>query len=359
MKFFYSVTDHRDATFRKYAGRYADSNDMPCSTEADYSAIFNSLVDMESFNSKGPVPKNSRWYAWWDGYVFHIHDLWGLKMIIEVNFETLGADFQLFRPDRFTTPEAELRALKSAAGGFRLAYKVITHELDFYARGLFVAGSACWEAHSARARDVKSPQHGLVNFLKQSRGGWKNEVLAIAHNSFASEDLLDRMGLLKPLSPEPFDGFANAQAMLTLHLMGMRAWSLKLDYEMPPTRYSSTLDANSVRRNASVAQMQRDFSIVVKLEADALTNSEARALRKQIWFLHKPTVRLAFLLLERAGGNPRCPKFQRIMRRLHEIVPDSRIVEDCANPCLVLQLMCRMAHSRACSSKFKLTPLTG
>ena len=220
LEFFYSCTDHHNAAFRKYAVKYAEQNGMSCSTDEDYLAVYNSLVDMESFNFKGPVPKQSRWYAWWDGYVFHIKDLWGLKMVIEVYFEDLGPEFQLFRPDRFNTPEAEMRALKGAAGGFKLAYKIITHEVDYYARGLFVAGSACWNAHSKRAEVIKSPKQGLVNFLKQSSGGWKGEILAIAHNSFRRDENLELMGLLRPLSPEPSDGSTNVQVTLSLHLMG-------------------------------------------------------------------------------------------------------------------------------------------
>ena len=133
LEFFYSCTDHHNAAFRKYAVKYAEQNGMSCSTDEDYLAVYNSLVDMESFNFKRPVPKQSRWYAWWDGYVFHIKDLWALKMVIEVYFEDLGPEFQLFRPDRFNTPEAEMRALKGAAGGFKLAYKIITHEVEYYA----------------------------------------------------------------------------------------------------------------------------------------------------------------------------------------------------------------------------------
>ena len=144
----YSCTGHHNAALRNYDVKYAEQNGMSCSTDEDYLTVYNSLVDMESLSFKGPVPKQSMWYAWWEGCVFHIKDLWGLKMVIEVYFEDLGPELQLFRPDRFNTPEAEMRALKGAAGGYKLAYKTITHEVDYYARGLFVAGSVCWNAHS-------------------------------------------------------------------------------------------------------------------------------------------------------------------------------------------------------------------
>lgn len=257
-----------------------------------------------------------------------MQDLWGLKTIIEVNFPDVGEEFQLFRADRFKSPEAEMRALKGAAGGFKLAFKLITEEVDYYSRALFVAGSACWSAHSKRAELIKSPKQGLVNILKQSRGGWKTEVLAIAYNALRKEENLETMGLMRPLTPEPFDGFTNAHVLFSLHLMGNRAWSLKLEFESPPQRYASTLDANAIRRNASGAQMQREFHSVLKLERDALKSAGARALRKKAFFLDNPSTRMPYHVFERCGNDPLNPKFQRLMTVLHKVIPDSRIVEE-------------------------------
>ena len=166
LDYFYSVTDHTHPAFRKYAERYAAANGMTCVTEGDFVAVYNSFADMESFHFKGPAPKQSRWYAWWDGYVFHIQDFWGLKAVIEVYFGDIGDEFHLFGADRLGTPEAEMRALKGAQGGFKLAYKLMVVEVEYYARSLFHIGSAPWSAHAKRAEKVKSPKHGLIQFIK-------------------------------------------------------------------------------------------------------------------------------------------------------------------------------------------------
>ena len=109
--------------------------------------------------------------------------------------------------------------------------------------------------------------------------------------------------------------------------MGNRAWSLKLDFESPPTRYASALDANSARRHAAAAAMRRDFESVLKLERAALIDIDARHLRKAIFFLDNPPCRLMYLIFERGGFNPLYPKFQRMMQNQLKIIPDSRIVE--------------------------------
>ena len=108
----------------------------------------------------------------------------------------------------------------------------------------------------------------------------------------------------------------------------MCVWSLKLDFESPPTRYASTLDANAVRRNTSAAKMQCDFDFVLKLETSALRDVEARALRRKVFFLDCHPIRLPYLLFERGGYNPLYPKIQRMMLAQLEVAPDSRIVED-------------------------------
>eukprot|EP00973_Karenia_brevis_P092024 12410349-Karenia_brevis.AAC.1 len=59
LELFYSTTDHNDQIFRKYVARHAEANGLPCSNDADVLAVYDSLMDMESFNFKGPVPKQS------------------------------------------------------------------------------------------------------------------------------------------------------------------------------------------------------------------------------------------------------------------------------------------------------------
>ena len=163
-----------------------------------------------------------------------------------------------------------------------------------------------------------------------SRGEWKNEVLAIAHNSFKKLANLDDMGLLRPFAPEPFDGFVCAHVRFAFHLMGNRAWSRKLEFEVPPTRYVSTLDANAARRDSFATQMTKDFSNVIKLEQAALRDVQARELRRKIYWLDNPTVRMPYLLLERGRHNPLSPMFQQLMACNLEVTPDSRIIEDWA-----------------------------
>ena len=60
LEFFFSQLDHVSLEFRKYAVRYAKAIGLRHTTEEDFMEVFESLADMPSFNSKGPLPKLAR-----------------------------------------------------------------------------------------------------------------------------------------------------------------------------------------------------------------------------------------------------------------------------------------------------------
>ena len=118
LEYFHSVADHTHESFRRYVKLHAALNSLRCETVDDFKNLFETFMDMNSFNFKGPVPKISRWYAWWDGFQFHHPELWGFKCILEVYLDVdprCEFDLSAVAPQR--TAEAELRALKGQSGG--------------------------------------------------------------------------------------------------------------------------------------------------------------------------------------------------------------------------------------------------
>jgi hypothetical protein len=104
-------------------------NGHPCDIDEDYEAVFESVSDMASFNFKGPLPKLARWFAWWGNFAFHFRELWGLNAVIQYYHDgELGeSDFNVYLIlPAGSDPAKELRQLKQTAGGFKLAFEIIT-----------------------------------------------------------------------------------------------------------------------------------------------------------------------------------------------------------------------------------------
>jgi hypothetical protein len=297
--------------------------------EAAYERLFDLLVDLPSYNFKGPVPKMMRWYAWWDGFQFHHAELWANKGILRYSCQFADVDDISVVKPVLQTPEAELRQLKSQSGGFKLAYRMITTELDYYSRGLFIVGQECWSTHASRAENIKTPKHAIKNYIKLSRGGWQAELVGISHRVCDNVSNLEFMGVMIPTGTtwEPVDGYVKDVFALQLRVQSNRAWSMKLDVEVPPVRYSGVMDVNAVARRRDCEKMQREHLTIMHLEADRHSDAWANNVRRAIYWLDYAPVRFMYLLFERGGFSEVYAPFLKYMRYLHEVIPDSRIVE--------------------------------
>ena len=266
LKHFFSVSDLLSPYVQRYLHCHADLNHAACDSVSDKTALFNNTINLVSFNNKGPVPKASRWYAWWGSHDFHPPDVYGLKMVFESYLDLTPAmdfDFSTFNAAR--SPEAEIRALKAQGGGLRLAYKLITPHLDFHARGLYIAGKASWHAHSQKAIHIKSPMGALKNFVKMAEGDWNGEIVQIVETALRSPTNLKFLHLSKPghLYHEPLPGFTARYVRLTLTLMAERGWSLKLEAHTPPARYANVLHANPINQGRAKDRMVNEWGIVL------------------------------------------------------------------------------------------------
>ena len=227
--------------FRKYAPHYAAALGMPLLSDDDYEVLFGTLSDLPSFNRKGPLAKLMRWFAWWTNFDFQEHherggdtvraEFWGAKMIYEHHLagdgqSVIHTDLASILQDVDLTPNEQLRRLKAAQGGFKLAHKIMTAELYNNAKVLFRIGAPVWTEHCWRIEKIKTPSDGLTYDAELARGAWKDEVFAILAATFYSADNLKYWGLLDT-SPDDSDSehLCAHAAVLGANMACNRSWS--------------------------------------------------------------------------------------------------------------------------------------
>ena len=64
LEIFSQTSDIESPVFRKYLHRIAKDWKMPCDSRAETQAIFDNVLQMDSFNKKSSQPKQANWFAW-------------------------------------------------------------------------------------------------------------------------------------------------------------------------------------------------------------------------------------------------------------------------------------------------------
>lgn len=285
LEYFYAMYDSKSPEFRRFAVKFAIANCVPHDTDEDFDDIYLSYYDLSSFNEKGPLPKASRWFSWYENYAFHWRELWALKTIVLCYF---GDGFAADDNDDVrlvaqtgNDPREEVRQLRAKTGGFKLAYKLICDDLVHYARILFHVGRPCYNHHADRASGIKTPEQGALDTINMSRGLWVEEIQEISEASFRNIENLTAFGLLRTTADTIWcDHVAQEIIDLALHISEQRAWTGKLFYELPLRRYSGLLADSDAVRNSTSAQMHSEWQAILKLESEALRDLAALELQK-------------------------------------------------------------------------------
>ena len=331
-----------NSVFRKYAGLYAAALGKQLESEADYQTLWESLSDLPSFSDKGPLVKLMRWYAWWYNFTFQEHqspisccaEFWAAKMVFEHHLqqdatEVDHADLGSVLDDTALTPEEQLRKLKAAQGGFKLAHTVMTADLYLHSKVLFRVGRPSWSYHVWRVDNLKTPAQGLAYDIEQAQGKWSDEVYAIVQATLGDMDNLSYWGVLLASSADAeSEAVCRNAAQLGLYLANHRAWSSFLEYSIVPLAYAPILSPDIDIRQACALRIKTDWTLILDLERFALTNGECRDLRKALTWADYVPNRLFFMLFERGGYDPDFPIARDYARSLLECLPDSRVVEE-------------------------------
>ena len=132
--------------------KVANDFKMPCRTPSEQKAVFDTVMDMTSWNNKGCCPKTSRWFSWVEASHEQLREFWGSKMILEAYLRHHGLDDDDDDDDdddaqneNPADSEVNLKKLREAGnGGLELVYKCLTDRVWEDASILFhVWGKCC------------------------------------------------------------------------------------------------------------------------------------------------------------------------------------------------------------------------
>ena len=283
---FLETEDTDSAIFEKHWVRIAGNFGMRAETEQDKENVLARVADMASFRKRLQPPKLGRWCAWNGCAEEQMTEFCAARMVYEhhLNCEDDGAPARfhsLLAAGRQCSPQAELAALKRADGGFKLAYKLMSDELEIGVKRLYQATHATWEWYTAQVKEVKSPMDGLKYDMRMSAGGWARSPL-LQHTvmeTFYNYNNLCNMGLPgKAVDLVAQDAAANEVGTLTWHIVSNHAWSLAGVQTIPPYAYAIFFSVNNELRQNAMETMRQESQNMYDLEQISLSVDKARDL---------------------------------------------------------------------------------
>jgi hypothetical protein len=322
--------DKESAIFHKYWERIAQDLGLACVTEGDKEQVWERLATLPTFVNKGALPKLGRWFSWNSVAHEQLQELSALRMLLEHHLE-IGEeeeeDMGFVAPAAHDDPRAELQALKATAGGFKLAYKLMSDDLCHNARVLYAVTNGLWDWYTEQVQQVKTPKQGLKYEIGMVHKWARHARSTIVSLSDTSK--LQLMGFIGGFATDAaiHDERANNAMMLVWHLVSNRTWSLAR-YSCPPYSCSRVAAAAAEAATEAAGCMHREWSNLLRLEEMALSVPAAQAVRQDIHWACAPCVRLLYLFFERDEWAVASKCGQRWLRGLLMKLPDNKIVED-------------------------------
>jgi hypothetical protein len=174
-------------------------------TTGERERLLQSIGEMNSVKSLGPVVKLMRFYSFFQNEKFYHGEVWMTKfLMLEGSKYTVtdGADWvktetsdtSMSIPDGpKTTDREQLQKLKSTHGSWALAPLLVTPESFWQKNAIVVLAKACWSAHAWMSENLLTPAQCAEYTISQSQGGWKNEVLQLVLDGFLSTTTLKKL----------------------------------------------------------------------------------------------------------------------------------------------------------------------
>ncbi len=295
----------------------------------DSQALFDSLRNMDSFLTKGPLVKLMRWFSFFESMAFLDGELMATKMVLESSMGHVedGSDQEVEElPKDAKTHQQELAALKKRKGSWVLAPQLITSKSLAVKDCIMAVGKASWKLFAARAREITSPEHVLEFNIAASRSNfWMNELVEIAQESLFGDNLH-----LQPLF-RGHDQVVEWHVSLFSKLLEQRAMSLSATHQMPPSLYCHVLSPSLDIARAAHDLAMKHWKILLEVEGAELEGVNVKPLKVMHWRLN-PLIRCLFMAYEEDeakhmffSGTSSSRKLQRV---LSKHIGDSRVVEN-------------------------------
>ena len=351
------------ALWARFRERIASDMGLPGDIADD--ELWDRMATLPSFENKGTLIKMSRWFSWNQVVADMMYEWHAFKMIMEdtlLNQDDATDNFEGVVPidgvvpavapsheddaaerdkrllgkaasQKVLDPRRELSLMKETLGGFKLAYHLMTHDLFWHVKILYMTTKPLWEWYVHEVSQVKSPEDGLQASIHLSLDKWQQS----AHLRQTVAVLQDE-NALRPLYESGLDQSAMKIQSLTEHLLKQRVWTLAR-HSAPPEAYAGILsDDDGVRKDACEL-LKRQHRVLLQFEAGlARKSSEGRepsGLAKRLAtdlspILSSPPTRLMMDAFEaseyypRQGVVPGC----HLLRCLLKTFADNKVIED-------------------------------
>ena len=297
--------------------------------------VWRRLADTPTFSRKGALPKLGRWFSWNGVAEEQLQELSVLRMLLDWSSgseadEEAGEPQTLAAAGEHNDPRAELRALQSAAGGFKLAHLLLTDELRLNARVLFAATQGLWTWYANQVQTIQTPLDALEYNIAMATS-WTSHVQVII-GVLSDPRKLAFMNFTNALEAGARDVEVETQRAqelveLVWHLACSRSWSLS-KHSCPPYSYALACSSTTEVSTRATTLMSADWRNLLRLEQLATRSPLAHQLLNDMYWTRSQPIRLLYILFERDQWQAQSRAGQRWLRGLLQHLPDNKLVED-------------------------------
>ena len=272
--------------------------------------IFNSILQMKSIRSLGPIVKLMRWFSWFQSEHFFAGENWVTKYImldkghhLDQSSSCVEASCNFVKEDNSTTLKTnlshkqELAQLKYKHGTYGLAPLLVTPATMYQKDLIKLIVNPCWCHHAWQSENIKTPQQNVMLIIGKTQGGWLNEPYDLVIKAFLTP------AVLKELYPPLATSEATKKNRISLHysfatkLIGKRCMSLMAQYLRPPLLYAALLSPEAALALDTQKAMQKHWLQILKLERNDAKGVAVPAL-DFIHCLQGAVCRLAYIVNE-------------------------------------------------------------
>ena len=293
--------------------------------------LFDSIKNLDSINTKGPLIKLMRWFSFFESMAFYEGELWCTKMILESSLdqeEEKGSDKEVEELPNQKDHRKELQELKKRKGTWALAPKLINYKNMAAKDCIMSVCKSTWELFAGKARDIYTPDHVLEHNISCSHMGfWKHELIEMVTASLYDrrwqQHLLDEFKL--------HDRVLEWHTDLLDKLLETRAQGLAAFHCLPPQCYNHSLAPSDQAALAACNLALLHWKKLLSAEEAELAGAQVKPLRTMHWRLN-PFVRTLFMAYEQDKAKRKVLTADSAAARLQRVIAknmgDSRIIEN-------------------------------
>eukprot|EP00929_Paragymnodinium_shiwhaense_P027881 TRINITY_DN16267_c0_g3_i1.p1 TRINITY_DN16267_c0_g3~~TRINITY_DN16267_c0_g3_i1.p1 ORF type:complete len:912 (-),score=81.92 TRINITY_DN16267_c0_g3_i1:60-2795(-) len=337
-KRFVQTYDWTSDIFKDFAHLIAHDHRQPQPVSVDdYEALWMYIwqlnradPDVDLTTVKGPMAKSARWFAWHDAYEgpSGIGQFWLLAMVLQSEYGT-AADLHGDADDdaRLEEPGDDLARMRETSTGFKLAHRALTADLHSKCKMIYWSTVELRTWYGYQTKHVLSPLQGLRFLAESSQGRWSDHILAILAAAFSADALADMKFSAEVCAPDKMASWKD-YVELACNTAGLRCWTMAV-YDTPPFCYAALTEPGSTEAQEVAQTMKNDWRLIQAAEQRSLLDPSVARTVAAMGSLRKAAIRVLYAKYELDRFSSSSEAGHRCLRSLLQIIPDTKVVEDC------------------------------